>query len=118
MANDRVFGKYNVCCVDCEAVYQPLVGSPRWWEAKQKAESGKLDALYIDGETHGCKSVAILPNAPYRVFGYDSMCSEYDMPLGTFVEAAKAFLDAQRHGDVVFIQGVSPRVEERLKQML
>jgi hypothetical protein len=115
MAQEKPFGDYNVLCVDCDAVYQPRVGTPRWWEAKRRAESGKLDALPIDGKTHGCIRKEIRSDAPFRVFGYDDLGGEYDAPFYSFVKAVKAFREADQYGDMVFISGVSDAVVQKLK---
>jgi len=49
------------------------------------------------------------------VFGFTDEGREYDMPFETFVAAAKAFRDRWNFGEVVFIKGVSPAVENQLK---
>ena len=107
--------RYNVHCVSCGSVWQPLPKSPLWWAAKQRETKGYLDALHVSGEKCGCVKKVKEPNAPFRVFGYDFDCRDYDVPFTTFVKAVKAFMSANRSGDVVFISGVSKSVEERLK---
>lgn len=109
--------RYNVHCVDCGSVWQPLFKSPLWWQAHQRAEKGYLDALHVSGEKCGCKKPVREPNAPFRVFGYDFECRDYDVPFHSFVAAAKAFISANRSGDTVFIHGVSDKVQQELAMM-
>lgn len=106
---------YNVECMNCGSVWQPQVRTPLWWLAHQRASKGYLDAAGATGEECGCVKRVREPNAPFRVFGYDDMGSEYDKPFKTFVSAVKAFMEANRYGDVVFIKGVSNAVQEKLK---
>jgi hypothetical protein len=77
-----------------------------------------LDALHVNGEKCGCKKEVREPNAPFRVSGYDFECRDYDVPFPTFVGAVKAFISANRSGDVVFIHGVSNSVQQKLAWML
>ena len=108
---------YNVYCMGCDQVFQPEPQSPLWWVAKQRDIQGFLDAPCISGEKHGCftRRTVIKPDAPFRVFGYDAFCDDFDIPLFTFVEAMKAFKEEKK--DVlamVFISGVSPAVQEAI----
>lgn len=111
--------RYNVACLECDNVFTPIVGSPLWWRAKQRADKGLLDALYVDGEECGCRTeeVVVNPNAPFRVFGYDMLCENFDVPFDSMMEAIRMFIRLNQGPDVVFITGVSPAVMERLRQM-
>lgn len=106
---------YNVHCVDCGSVWQPNQRSPLWWQAKQRAEQGYLDALRVDGQKCGCKQAVHNPEAPYRVFGYNMMCEDFDVPCHTLPEAIRAFREADNGIDIVFIVGVSDAVREKLE---
>lgn len=108
---------YNVECMNCEAVFIPLPKSRFWWMAKQHEERGFIDAVRITGKQCGCIHKPPLPGAPFRVLGYTDDCRDFDIPCNSFVTAARAFLNKSRNGCVVFIQGVSPSVEERLRWM-
>ncbi len=111
--------RYNIHCISCGSVWQPKVKSPLWWQAHQRAtKHGYLDALHVSGEKCGCVKVVREPNAPFRVFGFDFDCREYDVPFQTFVGAVKAFMSANRSGDTVFIHGVSNNVEQKIAWML
>lgn len=109
---------YNVYCMGCGAVFQPEPQSPLWWVAKQRDIKGFLDAASISGEKHGCFTArkVIKPNAPFRVFGYDVFCEDFDFPLNTFVEAVKAFKKVKGDDPLtnVFISGISPVVERAI----
>ena len=85
--------------------------------AKQKADKGFLDAVYIDGEECGClpKEKIRRPEAPYRVFGFDLLCEDFDIPFNRMTDAVKKFIELNRGPDVVFITGVSEAVQERLR---
>ncbi|MCX6703154.1 MAG: hypothetical protein NTV02_00485 [Candidatus Zambryskibacteria bacterium] len=109
--------RYNVHCMECGSVWQPLAKSPLWWAAKQRAEKGFLDALHVSGKKCGCVKEERQPNAPFRVFGYDFDCRDFNIPFTTFMGPVKAFIEANKSGDVVFIQGVSSSVEQRLKMI-
>jgi hypothetical protein len=107
--------RYNVHCVDCGQVFQPLAKSPLWWQAKQRAEKGYLDALHISGEKCGCEKTRVKPNALFRVFGYNDMCEDFDIPCRTFVEAVRKFISINKEGmNTVFIDGVSNTVQQKL----
>lgn len=108
---------YDVVCIDCGAVFQPLEKSPLWWQAKQRDKKGLLDALPIRGEKCGCVKKEEKSDAPFRVFGYDDMCTDFSFSYHNFIQAAKAYLECVRGGDVVFVHGVSTRVQERLRDM-
>jgi hypothetical protein len=100
--------RYNVFCQDCDQVWTPAVYSPLWWAAKQRADSGKLDALCCTGKQCGCIKPQDMPDAPYRVFGYNDLCEDFDFPLFTFVDAVKKYREFERAGGyVVFIEGIS-----------
>ena len=109
--------EYAVRCISCEAVFTPGVRSPLWWQAKKYAEAGYIDALPISGENCGCcpKEEKSDPNAPYRVFGYDDIGNDFDLPFHSFTEAAKTCRDLNSSLCVVFISGVSSKVESRLR---
>ena len=109
--------EYNVFCRSCDLVWQPGFKTPLWWRAKQYADSGKLDAISVSGEECGCIEKRIESDAPFRVFGYDGMCCDFDIPLPTFVSAVKRYIAHAKAGDILFITGVSPRVQERLHQV-
>jgi len=116
--HDKLVGKlprYNVVCMACDQVYQPLIKSPLWWRAKKRADEGYLDALHVSGEDCGCVSKIHKPNAPYRICGYDDMCCDYNIPCKTFVQAVTLYRERSRWGDVVFIHSVSGSVEEKLR---
>lgn len=109
--------EYNVYCVACGAVFQPEIRSHHWWVAKKWADRGYLDAVTISAEQHGCfeaKRPRRDPDAPFRVFGYDCMCVDFDIPYHRFTDAIKKFLELQRGPDVVFISGISDAVKERI----
>lgn len=106
--------RYNVHCMDCDQVWQPKIGSSLWWQAKQNAEAGRIDALHIGGKKCGCIPQRRKPDTPYRVSGYDDTMIDFDFPCKTFVQAAKIYRQCNRQGDVVFISGVSKAVEEQL----
>ncbi len=114
-ANPEV--RYNVVCRNCAGVWTPAVRSSLWWRAKKAADSGRLDAIHVSGEECGCieKKTVVQPDAPYRVFGYDGDCRDYDIPCTTLVKAIAVFKKCAASGDVVFIQGVSHALEDRLK---
>jgi hypothetical protein len=102
--------EYNVCCHSCERVFSPRIGSDLWWKAKKRAEAGYLDAHTISGEECGCVEKRFEPDSPFRVFGYDMGCVDFDIPCHTFMSAIKTALRHKRAGDVVFITGVSYHV--------
>src|SRR3984957_17649397 len=104
--------RYNVHCVACDAVCQPPPKSPLWWQAKQRVEHAFLDAWHVCGEKCGCVKQRVRPEAPFRVFGYDDMCRDFDIPFATFTAAVKEFMDANRYGCIVFIEGVSENVRQ------
>ena len=120
---------YNVVCINCDSVFfiqlhfrscisylnfQPLPKSSLWWQAKKYAEL-YLDALPISGEECGCLKKVREPNAPYCVFGFDDMCRDFDAPFTSFTKAVGMYLRLAREGmNIVFINGVSPSVEEKL----
>jgi hypothetical protein len=107
--------EFNVECLSCCNVHQPRPKSSLWWQAKKRWEQGFIDALRINGEECGCIEKPYLPNAPFRVFGYDGMCEDFNIPCMTFVEAVQLY---RRHTfDVVFITGVSDRVSDKLRYM-
>ena len=106
---------YQVECTQCGQVFVPPDNSPLWWKAKKRSEKGFLDALLVSGIECGCVEEKRQSNAPFRVFGYDGMCRDYDIPCHTFMEAIKTFRECDRAGDIVFIKGVSESVEHRLK---
>jgi hypothetical protein len=107
--------EYWVECVDCGSVYRPGPQSPAWWRARQAEEVGR--GAYVDSKMCGCsqEKKAISPNAPYRVFGYDMLCEDFDYPFFRFTEACKTFKKLNVGPDVVFITGISNTVLERLK---
>ena len=69
----------------------------------------------VSAEECGCVEPVVEKDAPFRVFGYDSLCADYDMPFRTFTEAVQAFRKCLGFGDVVFITGVSARVRAVLE---
>lgn len=46
----------------------------------------------------------------YRVFGYDDMCVEFDVPFESIVDAARCYLNLARNGMVVvfFMNELNP----------
>ena len=105
---------YNVECMDCGQVFTPAGHSPLWWQAKQRADRGFLDALRIRWKSCGCIQEVENPNAPFRVFGYDDLCEDFNIPCNSFVAAIKSFRKL-RPMSVVFITGVSDVVAHRLQ---
>lgn len=109
---------YVAHCIRCGAIFTPPPGSSLWWQAKQRAEKGCLDALSISGEECGCIKKPLRPDAPFRVFGYDDICTDFDIPCDTFVQAVKIFMELNKSGaNIVYISGVSQVVEEKLTYM-
>ena len=106
---------YNVFCLSCDQVFTPVPRSPLWWQAKQRDDRGFLDALTISGEKCGCKPKIHKPHAPFRVLGYDDMCTDFDTPCDTFIKAVKLYRKLVRYGWVVFISGVSLAVQHRIE---
>ncbi len=110
--------EFNVVCRTCGDVWSPGLRSPLWWRAKKRADDGYLDALSVSGEECGCVKKSekpVKPDAPYRVFGYDDMCVDFNIPFTSFVEAAREYRSAAQQLCTVFISGVSPAVERRLR---
>jgi len=107
--------EYNVVCCSCGQDFNPTAKSALWWKAKKRADDGFLDAYQCTGEECGCIQKRYLPNAPFRVFGYDRLMKGFDIPCDTFVQAVIVY---RRHrNEVVFIDGVSYAVERRLQSM-
>jgi len=107
--------QYVVECKDCRQVWQPALRSPLWWLAKQRADKGKLDAPMVSGEKCGCIRPQHEPNAQFRVFGYNDLCEDFDIPCHTFTAAVRKYRDFERHGGfIVFISGVSDEVRQRI----
>ena len=108
--------RYNVVCESCDQVFTPQTGTALWWKAKKRADDGFLDAYCCSSEECGCDEQILLnPDAPYRVFGYDMLCEDFDIPCATFMVAMRAYLSYRV--DVVFIKGVSLAVERTLRRM-
>ncbi len=108
--------RYNVVCIDCGQVFTPVVRSSLWWRAKKRDEQGYLDALPVTGEECGCIKQPAHSEAHFRVFGYDDMCMDFDIPCNTFAIAVQKYRQLDRAGCVVFINGVSDAVEDKLRQ--
>lgn len=54
----------------------------------------------------------------YKVFGYDMRCNDFEFNNLTFTLACKAYMDLDSCGlNVVFIGGVSERVENKLRDL-
>lgn len=106
--------KHWVECVDCGNVYSPTPKTSAWWQAEQNSREGKNTC--VGAKECGCQQEKPVrePNAPYRVFGYDMLCEDYDIPFHSFTEAVRAFRRLNSGPDVVFIKGVSRVVEDRL----
>ena len=100
---------YNVICMLCGLVFTPAVGSSLWWQAKKRFQAGYLDALPVTGDKCGCIRHHH-SEAPFRVFGYDMTCDDYNFPCNTFTQAIRIYRERVRQGDVVFITGVSTAV--------
>jgi len=115
--NQAIFetGTYNVVCLECGQVWQPTAQSPLWWKAKKSADSGRLDAIHVSGEDCGCIQPKADPDAPFRVFGYDGMCIDFDYPCQTSVETIKIYRECLKVGDIVFATGLSDAVIDRLQ---
>lgn len=109
--------KYNVECVECGKVFTPGEKSSLWWMAKKHADQGYLDAVHVSGTQCGCVESLNFPEAPFRVFGFDDECREFNFPLSTFSDAVRQYLVLRRGLNVVFIKGVSQKVERRLDWM-
>ena len=110
--------RYNVECMNCGAVFTPPIQSPLWWRAKARGDDGYLDALHVSGVECGCVEKKILPNAPYRVFGYNDMCEDFDMSFKTSTAAVREYLKIRRVGRcIVFISGVSKTVMTWIKRV-
>ena len=109
--------EYNVYCSHCGSVFSPLVKSPLWWKAKKRAYKGFLDAHWCKPSECGCIEERPIsnPDAPYRVLGYDMMCSNYNVPFTNFIEAVKFFRERVSFGDVVFPQGLSDKVVRKIE---
>ena len=106
---------YNVECLDCGAVFNPAPQTPLWYQADQRAKKGFLDCVRVSGEKCGCVKKQSQPNAPFRVFGYDDMCKDFDVGFETFTAAVKKFIELNRVGMyTVFISGVSESVQSKL----
>lgn len=101
-------------CVDCGQVYSPTPKSPAWWKAEQNYKVGKN--TYVGTKECGCQKFKTVrePNAPYRVFGYDMECEDFDIPFYRFVDAVATFRRLNNGPDVVFISGVSDAVSDHL----
>lgn len=106
---------YYVCCIKCGNAWQPSIGSAMWWKAHQRAQKGFLDAYHANAKECGCAPERPCSNAPFRVFGYTSDCYDFDVPCYTFVEAIKAFRSYLQGMNVVFIEGVSDAVRQRIE---
>lgn len=109
---------YVAHCTRCGAIFTPPPGSSLWWQAKQRAEKGYLDALPVSGEQCGCVRKPLRPEALFRVFGFDYVCTDFDIPCDTFVQAVKIFMELNKSGvNTLYISGVSRVVEEKLTYM-
>ncbi len=104
--------EYWVECTDCGNVYSPVIKSPAWWKAKQKG-----GGAYVGSKECGCRreKTVVRPEAPYRVFGYDLLSEEFDIPFDRMIDAMKAFIRINRGPDIVFISGIrSKEVQDYL----
>jgi hypothetical protein len=117
MAINAIEERFDVVCIACNDIWTPVARSPLWWKAKKRADKGYLDALHVTGQECGCIQKQCEPDALYRVFGFDDMCHEFDMPFTSFTDAMREYLDASRGLCTVFIHGVSPRVMARLNSL-
>lgn len=117
--------RYNVVCFECGQVWTPDVRSALWWKAKNHAEKGYLDAVNVSGVECGCKNPISEPEAPFRVFGYDDMFNEFNIPYVSLVQAPKKYLELYREGfcTVFFFdkrtEGTinQSRVQQRLEEL-
>jgi len=110
--------EYNVFCRACSTVWRPGIRTPLWWKAKKHAEAGYLGALSVSGVECDCIKPVCEPEAPLRVFGYDDMCEDFDIPYYSFTDAVRKFRKLHANGGyVVFISGVSPKVETMLNSL-
>lgn len=109
--------RYNVVCVNCDRVFQPLPRSSLWWQAKKKAGEGRLDAIMVKGEECGCEPKTVEPNAPYRVFGFNEFYEDFNRPFKVFTEAVILYrrLVKENPLSIIFISGVSKSVSDKLR---
>lgn len=103
---------YNVVCTSCGQVWTPAIRSPLWWKAKKRSEEGFLDAYPATPRECGCQKPVFYPDAPYRVVGYDDLCSKFDMPFKSLVAAARTYLRMSRDGMYV-VHFVEKRTERK-----
>lgn len=101
-------------CIDCGNVYSPAPKSSAWWQAVQNAKEGRN--TYVGAKECGCSQVKPVrqPDAPYRVFGYDMLCEDFDIPFERFTDAVATFRRLNSGPDVVFIKGVSDAVNDHV----
>jgi hypothetical protein len=109
--------RYDVVCMSCDQVFQPLPRSPLWWQAKKSADGGRLDAITVTGEECGCEPKTVEPDAPYRVFGFNEFYEDFDRPFKIFTEAVSFYrrLVKENPLSTIFISGVSKRVSNKLE---
>ncbi len=106
----------NVQCIDCGSLWTAEEGSPNWWRAKRHIEEGHVDAVAIDGEVCGCVKKSLPTDAPFLVSGYNDLCEDFEIPCTSFTEAIKTYREMDDGLSVVFIKGVSRKVESRLER--
>src|SRR5579872_2125226 len=98
MATNIAERRYNVFCRACGTVWQPGVRTSLWWQAKKRSEKGFLDALPVSGRECGCVRQPHDPDAPIRVFGYDDMCEDFDIPFHSIVDAVRKYRELDEVG--------------------
>jgi hypothetical protein len=106
---------YNVYCEACDQIFTPAPKSALWWKAKKRDEKGFLDGYRCSAVECGCEKPRVRPDAPFRVFGYDGFCTDFDIPCDTFVQAVTVYRNHAH--DMVFIEGVSDSVMNKLECM-
>jgi hypothetical protein len=89
-------------CIGGDEPYCPFCGEDLWGMDRDAKDDCK-------------KTVAA---SPYRVYGYDELMSDFDFSFERFTDAVKKYLAMDREGmNVVFIDGVSESVKDRLLEM-
>ncbi len=51
----------------------------------------------------------------YKIYGYDDICNDFEYTLDSFVKACQLFLKLDYGLNVVFIDGISYKSEQKLK---
>lgn len=109
-------GSYSVSCLNCGAVFQPIVESPLWKEAKARIQGGAMDAMPILGTECGCVEKQRRPDAPFRVYGYTDDCRDFDNTFDTALSAIRSYIRRSKSGCTVFINGLPRQLDDRVQQ--